>query len=281
MPQVVINEQAWLLLGNILYHFDQAVEGKKLSPFLNKRYISVPRGTEKKYFETFVCGLIEKYHVYAEGFDIKTYQHEATPIIKLVHLNTGSQLQLLFQTKNFKGQLRPYQKAGYNWFHFLQHYKFGGVLADDMGLGKTIQTLALLQKQKEDAGEDGQPHTSILILPTSLIYNWQKEASKFAPKLRILLHTGTNRIKDNFSLSHFDLVITTYGIVRSDEEMLEKFYFNYIILDESQNIKNPASKSFKAIKSLKSRHKLALSGTPVENSVSDLWAQMPLYQSGL
>ncbi|SUI97796.1 Uncharacterised protein [Sphingobacterium spiritivorum] len=95
--QVVINEQAWLLLGNTLYHFDQAVEGKKLSPFLNKRYISVPRGTEKKYFETFVCGLIEKYHVYAEGFDIKTYQHEATPIIKLVHLNTGSQLQLLFQ----------------------------------------------------------------------------------------------------------------------------------------------------------------------------------------
>ncbi|MGJ1388644.1 DEAD/DEAH box helicase [Sphingobacterium spiritivorum] len=496
--QVIINEQAWLLLGNTLYHFDQAVEGKKLSPFLNKRYISVPRGTEKKYFETFVCGLIEKYHVYAEGFDIKTYQHEATPIIKLVHLNTGSQLQLLFQygpylfesggehrvtvrmtydesedlytfhrikrsliweekqfalleklglekidklfsnlipngqnggetntlewlsrhqeqllesgfqviqeesakryfigktvldiaveedndwfdikavarfgpyeipfiqlrnnilnnirefvlpngeiaiipeewfaqyqhlfhfsstknelklnkvhigvlndisehtaltftrklekladfeeisdvaePKNFKGQLRPYQKAGYNWFHFLQHYKFGGVLADDMGLGKTIQTLALLQKQKEDAGEDGQPHTSILILPTSLIYNWQKEASKFAPKLRILLHTGTNRIKDNFSLSHFDLVITTYGIVRSDEQMLEKFYFNYIILDESQNIKNPASKSFKAIKSLKSRHKLALSGTPVENSVSDLWAQMHFTNPGL
>src|SRR5690606_21813826 len=98
---------------------------------------------------------------------------------------------------------------------------------------------------------------------------------------RILLHTGTNRLKDPFGFSHFDLVMTTYGIARSDEHLLGKFFFNYIILDESQNIKNPTSKSFKAIKTLKSRHKLALSGTPIENSVSDIWSQMHFTNPGL
>src|SRR5690606_1589687 len=180
-----------------------------------------------------------------------------------------------------EGILRPYQKAGYNWFHFLQTYKFGGCLADDMGLGKTVQTLALLQQQKEALKHTDHAKTSLLILPTSLLYNWQKEAEKFAPRLRILLHTGTNRLKDPFGFSHFDLVMTTYGIARSDEHLLGKFFFNYIILDESQNIKNPTSKSFKAIKTLKSRHKLALSGTPIENSVSDIWSQMHFTNPGL
>lgn len=494
--QVVVNTQAWLLLENTLYYFEQDIDGKKLSPFLNKRYISVPRATEKRYFETFVSGLIEKYHVYAEGFDIKTHKENAIPVIKLFYAATGeSFLQLSFiygpyefsagtdlpvtvrlehredddnyvfhrikrsllwekkqgiyieelglhkknllfgnyiveqdstslidwlnthqQTllekgfiitqakgdrrifigktslqmaieegndwfdiqaiahfgqyeipfielrehilnknkefvlpngeiaiipdewfsqyehlflfaanKNslklnkthigllyeisehnelsfhrklerllsfdsieeapiptgFKGNLRSYQRAGYNWFHFLQQYKFGGCLADDMGLGKTVQTLALLQQQKEHLKGTNDAKTSLLILPTSLIYNWQKEAEKFAPQLRILLHTGSNRLKDTFGFSHFDLVITTYGIVRSDEELLRKFFFNYIVLDESQHIKNPTSKSFKAIKGLKSKYKLALSGTPIENSVADLWSQMHFANPGL
>lgn len=494
--QVVVNTQAWLLLENTLYYFEQDIDGKKLSPFLNKRYISVPRATEKRYFETFVSGLIEKYHVYAEGFDIKTHKENAVPVIKLFYAATGeSFLQLSFiygpyefsagtdlpvtvrlehredddnyvfhrikrsllwekkqgvyieelglRKKNllfgnyiveqdgtslidwlnthqqtllekgfiitqakgdrrifigktslqmaieegndwfdiqaiahfgqyeipfielrehilnknkefvlpngeiaiipdewfsqyehlflfaanknslklnkthigllyeisehselsfhrklerllsfdsieeapiptgFKGNLRSYQRAGYNWFHFLQQYKFGGCLADDMGLGKTVQTLALLQQQKEHLKGTNDAKTSLLILPTSLIYNWQKEAEKFAPQLRILLHTGSNRLKDTFGFSHFDLVITTYGIVRSDEELLRKFFFNYIVLDESQHIKNPTSKSFKAIKGLKSKYKLALSGTPIENSVADLWSQMHFANPGL
>jgi SNF2 family DNA or RNA helicase len=495
--EVIINAQAWLLLDNVLYHFDQPLEGKKLAPFLNKRYISVPRATERKYYETFIIPLIEKYSVYAEGFDIKTIKEDAVPILTLNYIQNGeSHIQLSFQygdftflptsdhkisvkmsykeeadkytftrvkrsilweenqhaylessglkrqdalfgsyitdgkefsnvfewlsnkqdelkekgysikqetgdkhffigktsldievvedndwfdvrafanfgpykipfiqlrdhilnriqeftlpngeiaiipeewfaqyehlfqfaikknglqlnkahigilheisehtaltisrklqnlsnfeeiakidaPQKFNGSLRPYQEAGYNWFHFLQEYKFGGVLADDMGLGKTVQTLALLQKQKEELKNTDYAKTSLLVLPTSLVYNWQKEADKFAPDLRILMHVGSNRFKDAYAFTHFDVVITTYGIVRSDEELFSKFFFNYIILDESQNIKNPTSKSFKSIKSLKSRHKLALSGTPIENSVSDIWSQMHFTNPGL
>ncbi|WP_262248658.1 DEAD/DEAH box helicase [Parapedobacter soli] len=497
--QVVVNQQAWLLLENVLYHFDQSLEGKKLSPFLQRRYIAVAHATERKYFATFVRSLIEKHHVYAEGFDIETHQHNAIPVIKLLYVENGvSQLQLHFrygpylfasggqnrvtvqmqydegadhytfhrikrslqweetrmrelldmglhrpaelfsnlepkangtdatsamdwlrdrndelrrrgyeimqddpnkrfffgrtelnlsveehndwfdvraiarfgeyeipfsQLRNhiltntkefvlpngevavipeewfarynhlfqfsqnkkdirlgkyhvgllndisehvaltmdrkiarladfdaienvekpqrFMGELRPYQQAGYNWFHFLQEYHFGGCLADDMGLGKTIQTLALLQKQKEGAGKRGGPSTSLIIMPTSLIYNWENEAMKFVPDLKILIHTGIGRAKDAALFEPYDLVITTYGIARIDEELLSSFYFNYIILDESQLIKNPSSKSFKAVKGLKAKHRLVLSGTPVENSVADLWAQMAFLNPGL
>ncbi|MFC3198395.1 DEAD/DEAH box helicase [Parapedobacter deserti] len=497
--QVIVNQQAWLLLDNVLYHFDQPLEGKKLSPFLQKRYIAVARATERKYFETFVRGLIEKHHVYAEGFTIKTHQHNATPVIKLLYVENGmSQLQLhfryglylfaaggenkvtvrmqydeatdhytfhrikrslqweenrmqellnmglrktsaLFSTlepvfngleaasvmdwlrhknselsqlgyeivqedpnkrfffgrteidltvkadndwfdvqavarfgnyeipftqlrnhilgdirelvlpngevamipeewfaqyhhlfqfsedkksirlskyhvgllndisehtelmmdrrlkqlaefdaiedvdepQRFEGSLRPYQKAGYNWFHFLQRYRFGGCLADDMGLGKTIQTLAFLQKQKEAALPGEGAITSLIIMPTSLVYNWQNEADRFVPDLRILVHTGIGRTRQPAVFEDYDLVITTYGIVRSDEELLGAYYFNYIILDESQTIKNPASKSFKAVQRLKSKHRLVLSGTPVENSVADLWSQMAFLNPGL
>ncbi len=498
--EVIVNQQAWLLLDNTLYHFDEELEGKKLTPFLNKRFISIPRNTEKRYFETFVTSLIEKHHVYAEGFDIIVYKENAKPQLRIIHSpEQETQLQLNFQygdftfpaggqhavtvkyvynreldkhqfyrikrsmaweenrskylldlglekidplfgtyaassnaiglrmsaiewvnehltelqekgfeviqsesdkrfligktsisieieEKNdwfdikavvrfgdyeipfmqlrqhilqkiqefelpngeiaiipqewfsqyehlfqfsahkeelrlnkthigllneisehtqvslqrklnklgefdeivdqaapayFKGELRPYQKAGYNWFHFLDEYRFGGLLADDMGLGKTVQTLAMLQKQKEANVGIDLPKTSLLIVPTSLIFNWQKEAEKFVPKLRVLLHTGGTRSRDSFAFSHFDLVISTYGIARIDEELFSNYYFNYIILDESQNIKNPRSKSFTAIKHFKGRNKLALSGTPIENSVADIWSQMHFVNPGL
>jgi SNF2 family DNA or RNA helicase len=182
---------------------------------------------------------------------------------------------------HFKGSLRDYQKAGYNWFSFLREYNFGGCLADDMGLGKTIQTLAMLQKVKEDDQLQGIQTSSLIIMPTSLIYNWLTEAKKFTPKLKILAHTGTNRNKDVANFANYDIVITTYGVTRVDVDELKNFYFNYVILDESQNIKNPASKSFKAVRSLKSKHRLILSGTPVENSVSDLWSQLTFLNPGL
>ncbi|MBC7747153.1 MAG: DEAD/DEAH box helicase family protein, partial [Methylotenera sp.] len=182
---------------------------------------------------------------------------------------------------HFKGVLRPYQKAGYDWFHFLQKYNFGGCLADDMGLGKTIQTLALLQKCKEEQQEQGIHTTSLIVMPTSLIYNWINEAKKFTPKLKIHTHTGTFRDKDLAIFAKYDVVITTYGITRVDVELMSQMYFHYIILDESQNIKNPSSKSFKAVKQLKSKYKLILSGTPVENTVNDLWTQMSFINPGL
>src|SRR5690606_37626338 len=166
---------------------------------------------------------------------------------KLARLSDFDGIENISLPQHFRGLLRPYQQAGYNWFHFLQSYQFGGVLADDMGLGKTVQTLALLQKQKELLQGTEHTKTPLLTLPTSLVYTWVTEAEKYTPTSRILSDIGYNRPKDAYAFTHFDLVITTYGILRSDSEVLSKFYFNYIILDESQHIKNPASKSFKAI----------------------------------
>ncbi|MCS6822809.1 MAG: SNF2-related protein [Cytophagaceae bacterium] len=177
----------------------------------------------------------------------------------------------------FNGQLRPYQKAGYNWMRFLASYNLGGCLADDMGLGKTVQTLAIIAHQKEA----GATSASLLIMPTSLIYNWQKEASKFTPELKLFNYTGINREKNVEQFSGYDLVITSYGTARRDIEELKNYYFNYIILDESQAIKNPDSNTARAIRQLKSRHKLILTGTPIENSTLDLWSQMNFINPGL
>lgn len=492
--QVISNQPAWMLLDDTLYYFEHELEGKKLVPFLNKRFIEIPRSSEKTYFEKFVAPLIEKHHVYAEGFDIITEKYEASPQLKINLKKERPSLDLSFKygkhkfaygsqvpvsvtvekkeenyifhrikrslnweqkkadeilslglaletpnhfhitklseqedefylhdwlndhfddlhekgfiidqsgekryvfgkssinlsfkenndwfdihaivsfgafeipfielkhhilnrkrefvlpngeiaiipeswfntygnlfafaegTKNlklkkhhigliqdyassdlaevtmdrklrkleqfeeiedfpipthFKGELRPYQKAGFNWFNFLSNYNLGGCLADDMGLGKTVQTLALLQKVKEQS----EVHqTSLLVMPTSLIDNWISEAKKFTPKLKVHVFTGAAREKDVALFANYDLILTTYGIVRIDHELLEKFYFHYIILDESQNIKNPHSKSAKAIKALKSKHKLILTGTPVENTVADLWTQLSFVNPGL
>ena len=499
--EIICNYPAWMLLDDTLYYFDKEVEGKKLLPFLNRRYISIARASEKPYFEKFVIPLIEKHNVYAEGFIINTEKYEAIPILKPIYVEGGtSQLQLNFkyadnifpygdgrhvsvtmdlngavpvfhrikrsltweknklheletmglktvsslfqnlevnstdeeadqsfsvfewlnhhhdelveqgfvieqpegqkryvfgatridlevkehndwfdihavvyfgtycipfiQLKNhilnhkkefvlpsgeiavipekwfsqygnllhfsegnelrlrrhhiglvndlaegelanvtmsrklqkltdfetleevalphhFKGQLRPYQKAGYNWFHFLKNYHFGGCLADDMGLGKTIQALALLQKHKEDTEAGGSKSTSLIIMPTSLIYNWLNEAKKFTPKLKLMVHTGAMRYKSPEVFGNYDVIVTTYGISRIDIDLLSSFFFDYVILDESQNIKNPSSKSYQSVRQLKSRFKLILSGTPVENSVNDLWTQMSFINPGL
>ncbi|MEK6781097.1 MAG: DEAD/DEAH box helicase [Bacteroidota bacterium] len=176
----------------------------------------------------------------------------------------------------FSGKLRPYQKAGYNWLRFLNEFHLGGCLADDMGLGKTVQTLALLQAEKEKG-----TLTSLLVMPTSLTYNWEMEAAKFTPQLKILNYTGSLRNKDISRFEKYDVVITSYGIARLDIESLQKFLFNYIILDESQVIKNPTSNIAKAVQQLKSRHKLTLTGTPLENTTLDLWSQMTFINPGL
>lgn len=487
--EVIVNEPACLLLEKTLYFFEGDVEGKKLAPFLNKRYISIPRSAEQGYFKRFIGPLIEKHHVYAEGFDIRTQQFSGVPVLQFRHQAAGGdeiklkfrygpylfpeasgkrvtvkleydsdkdhytfnrikrslqweegrmnylrelgmrqadeadfslvawlnehialleskgyeieqkggdkqyrfgtmELNLDIREDNdwfdikamvqfgdfripfiqlrkhildkrrefvlpsgevaiipdiwftqflnffhfvqgsdklrlkkqhvgilheldegndsgqsirnkiarlvdfesldevaeplaFEGSLRPYQKAGYNWFQFLKKYGFGGCLADDMGLGKTVQTLALLQKEKESFGNEPGSPTSLIIMPTSLIYNWLSEAGKFAPGLRILNYTGTNRSRDASEFADYDVVISTYGVARIDESVLSDFLFHYIILDESQNIKNVSSKSFQAINVLRASHRLILSGTPVENSVSDLWPQMAFVNPGL
>lgn len=524
--EIICLQPAYMLLGQELLHFDQDLDGKKLLPFLNKRYIDIPKSSEQTYFKKFIGPLIERHNVYAEGFQIITEQFEAKPFLKMVHTwNDSIQLVLSFQygkynflyqsgTKvsvsveykndeyifhrvkrslsweankikllsdlgleasegsafiiknkinadepstqhqmlewlsenkeqleaegfiiqqedklgkkyflgkskidlkinesndwfdvyaivyfgeievpfielkdhilngkkefllpngeiaiipdewfatyqslfhfsesgkelkfkkhhiallkeyadselaqltidrklqklsafenidevempaNFKGELRPYQKAGYDWFHFLRRWNFGGCLADDMGLGKTIQTLALLQKVKEEAiinatqptlfesipgtlfdqknvAQTDYPKCSLIIMPTSLIHNWLNEAKKFTPDLKILVYTGVNRDKNINLFERYDVVLTTYGITRLDIDLFKSYYFHYIILDESQIIKNPSSKISRSVRALKSKFKLVLSGTPVENSVTDLWSQMSFVNPGL
>ena len=179
--------------------------------------------------------------------------------------------------ESFEGELRPYQKSGYDWLRFLNDYHLGGCLADDMGLGKTIQTLALLQAEKEK----GASLPSLLVMPVSLLYNWLSEAEKFTPSLRTLLYTGTNRDKSTDRFAGYDLILTSYGIVRLDIELLRKYKFHYVILDESQAIKNPGSLTTQAVQQLYSNHRLILTGTPLENSVLDLWSQMNFINPGL
>lgn len=222
--------------------------------------------------------LVLKKHHLALVKDLETGNlAKVTMSRKLEKLRNFNQIEETRVPGNFVGDLRQYQKAGFYWLNFLNSYKFGGCLADDMGLGKTVQTLTLLQHLKEN----GENAPSLLVMPTSLIYNWELEANKFTPDLKVYNYTGTNRNKDVSLFEGYDLILTSYGITRLDIDILVEYYFNYIILDESQAIKNPNSNISKCVKKLKSRNKLILTGTPLENSTLDLWSQMSFINPGL
>ena len=178
--------------------------------------------------------------------------------------------------ENFNGVLRDYQKTGVDWLYFLKEYSFGGILADDMGLGKTIQSIILLLKERNEN------NTTLIIAPTSVIFNWIDEIKKFAPSLTILDHTGIERERTNDSIfSNYDVVLSSYGVLLRDHELFSTFQFHYIILDESQKIKNPTSKTGKVVRTLKAKHRLCLTGTPIENNLTELWSQMAFLNPGL
>ena len=180
--------------------------------------------------------------------------------------------------RDLTATLRPYQKAGVDWLHFLHEYEFGGCLADDMGTGKTLTTLTFLQSLKEE----GHVKTaSLLVLPRSLIFNWEREAAKWTPGLTLLNHAHNTRTKDLADFDQYDLVLTTYGILLRDIEMLRQHRFHYVVLDEAQAIKNPLSQTGKAARLLQSDHRLTLTGTPVENSTLELWSQFAFLNPGL
>lgn len=229
------------------------------------------------FMETGTGNKIRKHHL-ALIQDLQNGQlAQVTMDRKLQQLHDFDKIEEHAISPRFKGKLRPYQKAGYNWMKFLTKYSFGGCLADDMGLGKTVQTLAMLQSEMDK----GVKNATLLVMPTSLIYNWEIEAKKFTPDLKVLVYTGSNRIKDVASFEGYDLVLTSYGITRLDIDLLRQYYFHYIILDESQAIKNPLSNISKAVRKLKSRHRLILTGTPLENSTLDLWSQMSFANPGI
>ena len=178
--------------------------------------------------------------------------------------------------KGLKATLRDYQKEGLNWLHFLDSFNFGGCLADDMGLGKTIQIIAFILSLKEKNGK--RPH--LIVLPTSLLFNWKSELEKFAPSLKFHMNYGNERKKDAEFFKKFDIIFTTYGTLLSDITALKLVDFDYVILDESQAIKNPLSKRYKSVRLLKARNRLVLTGTPIENNTYDLYAQFSFLNPG-
>ncbi|MBL0709263.1 MAG: DEAD/DEAH box helicase family protein [Sulfurimonas sp.] len=190
-------------------------------------------------------------------------------------------LELSKKLKNFKGikkvkppkaltaTLRDYQQDGLNWLNFLYEFKFSGILADDMGLGKTIQTLAHLSRLKEMRR---LKKPSLIVMPTSLIANWKNEIKRFTPNLTVLSLHGSDRAKRFKEIKKYDILLTTYNLIVRDKEKFDKLKFSYIVLDEAQRIKNPKTKMAITIKEFKSEHRLALSGTPIENHLGELWS---------
>jgi len=210
-------------------------------------------------------------------------------------LNQFEGIKPLKASPDFHGKLRPYQEQGLGWLSFLRWFGVGGVLADDMGLGKTIQVLAMIynrklaaQKAEADKTEpvaehhDALPHRPTLVVaPRSVVFNWLDEAEHFAPELRVLAYSGTEREAMRADFDDHDLIITSYGLMRRDIEQLREHEFDYIVLDEAQAIKNPSSQSAKAARLVSARHRLALTGTPIENHLGDLWSIFEFLNPGM
>ncbi|MET0500111.1 MAG: SNF2-related protein [Candidatus Binatia bacterium] len=185
--------------------------------------------------------------------------------------------------EEFSGRLRDYQREGLGWLGFLQQFGFGGCLADDMGLGKTVQVLALLESRRALRARAGisWPGPSLVVVPRSLVFHWKKEALQFAPKLRLLDHTGAARLKPGEHFRDYDVVITTYGTLRRDALQFKDRRFDYCVLDEAQAIKNAGTLSAKAVRLLRADHRLAMSGTPVENHLGELWSLFEFLNPGM
>ncbi|MFW6351761.1 MAG: DEAD/DEAH box helicase [Bacteroidota bacterium] len=236
---------------------------------------------------------------------LEELQEEETGEISSSLLPKISEYKTIPLPDELNATLRPYQIEGFHWMEFLKMNNFGGILADDMGLGKTLQTITLLLHTYK-CEKTNQPETptkqlslfesqfegfnqsclppSLIIMPTSLVHNWDNEIKKFAPSLKTYIYSGSNRVRSKELwkiLRHYHVVITTYGVLRNDVEYFTQMTWEYLILDESQNIKNPASKGYEAVSQIKAAHHLALTGTPIENSLTDLWAQMNIVNHGI
>lgn len=213
--------------------------------------------------------ILKKHHLMITGSLYQGGRLQLSDKEGLRSLLQGAPFQDYELPAGFDGSLRHYQKVGYNWLRQLNSLNFGACLADDMGLGKTVQTLCLLQWAKEQ-----NQGVSLLVVPTTLLYNWKNEATQFCKELNLYTHSGSDRATDAAAFNGADVVLTSYAILRRDAGLLRQIDFNYFILDEAQNIKNPHSLTATSAFSIKARHHLTLTGTPVENSLSDLWTQM-------
>lgn len=273
-----------------LDEFGSLPDGFELENYLSNvvLYQSLPNGTLVPIAGTKLIGFIEAF-LEIQGM---THFHRAESgrALQLVEaldgcgakwqggpelLELGKRLQNLATIPDqdipasLKAELRPYQRSGYGWLKALSDNGFGGVLADDMGLGKTVQTLALLANRHLENKSD---RPSLLVVPTSLISNWQTEAKRFAPDLNLLTLHGSDRHERMEHIADCDLVITTYPLINRDHEKLFAYEFDLAILDEAQAVKNPTSNVAKRIRDIKARQRIALTGTPVENNLTELWA---------
>ena len=297
----------WFDIRGVIEVGEFKIPFKKIVPYIKKvdKFYPLPNG---KYFlipdEWFTRfkGLLQFAELRNDKLRLAKSQFT---LLDELGIDVGAELEKDFTkadyqpSKELKATLRPYQLEGVKWM--LGHYQndLGACLADDMGLGKTLQTIAVLLHAKEQKTNQPktsksqpaipqldlfqtatypndiyQPLTSIIILPASLVFNWERELKKFAPSLMVYKHVGPKRHKSEKLIGSFDVILTTYHTALRDIELLKEIEFEYIVLDESQQIKNKDSKIFKAINQLKGDHKVSLSGTPIENSLSDLWAQM-------
>jgi len=199
-------------------------------------------------------------------------------------LHAGEALNMLPPPDGLRGELRPYQVRGYSWLAFLRRWGLGACLADDMGLGKTVQAIALLLRERSDRPpERSDGPRALVICPTSVVGNWKREIQRFAPELRVLVHHGTERASgDEFvaAAAEHDVVISTYGLARRDVDDLVQVPWSDVILDEAQNIKNPQTKQAQAVRRLPAANRIALTGTPVENRLSELWSIMQFLNPG-
>lgn len=280
---------------------DQKVDLKKLQKSIvkNSNYVELSDGSLgilpqqwiEKYKKYFKLGQIKKDKIEISNFQFniidELYEElESSPDFlkelneKKKRLSNLKQLSIVKPSKNLDAELRSYQKEGLSWMVFLHENQLGGCLADDMGLGKTIQSIAFLQHLKDNAkGKSTKP--SLIVAPTSLMFNWVSELKKFAPQLKHLLFFGGNRNELKSDFAEVDVILTTYGSLVKDVEFHKTQEYNYVILDESQAIKNPQSQRFKAVRLLKCNNRLALTGTPIENNTFDLYSQFNFLNPGI
>ncbi len=217
--------------------------------------------------------LLDMLKIGAESEDDLEWDHDQTLREMLSRLNDKNAFAPIEDPLNLQGTLRDYQKRGVGWLQYLENLGLNPCLADDMGLGKTLEVIARLLKEREEAGNI--PPT-LVIAPTSVLGNWRKEIERFAPQLRTLVHQGITRLKDkqNFAetSSKYDVVLTSFALARLDEKLLQSIEWHRVVVDEAQNIKNPHAAQTRAILKLAAPHRLALTGTPVENRLRDLWS---------
>ncbi len=230
--------------------------------------------------------LLEFLQKSAEVGDEWEIEHDEALSAMMAKLQDKSQLEPITELTNLQGTLREYQKRGVSWLHYLERLGLNGCLADDMGLGKSVQVIARLVQEREN--HNTQTHNTenhnqqnsllptLLIAPTSVVGNWQKEIAKFAPHLQTMVHHGGDRLQKaadfKAACQEYDVVISSFTLARKDEKLFNSIEWQRIVLDEAQNIKNPKAAQTKAILKLKAKHKLALTGTPVENRLLDLWS---------